>query len=242
MKKLFNLLLLLAASLESIFAQDIIETNESERIDATIIEISETEVKYKKADNADGPTFVLQTSKIASIIFNNGEVQTFQHSNTNTLPTTTETVVKVRAAEDIVFIPGQKLTKSKRGKYYYGDIELDEGLYGDFLKLTCSAAYKEHSNGTGMMWLGYLGGGIITGVGLGLMAGSGLNDALLLSGGIVTIAGLGSGITLVCVGAKKDDKALNLFNEQCSQSLNYKQALSLNLGATSNGIGLTLNF
>ncbi len=248
MKRFLFFILLCTICLGVTKAQDIIVTHDGERIDAIVIEISDTEVRYKRADNADGPTFVLTTEKIASIVYKNGEVQTFMGQNTQNQPVVsgtqgTKTVYSVRDAADIAFVAGQKIVKSeKRHKYYYGDIELDESLYRDFLKLTCSAAYKEYSTGTGLIWLGYLGNGIITGVGLGLVAGSGLNDALLISGAIITVAGLGSGITLVCIGAKKDNKSLDIFNAQCSQSLNYKQALSLNLGVTSNGIGLTLNF
>ena len=58
-------------------AQDIIVTKDSERIDAKIIEVSEQEVKYKKHNNLDGPTFVLSTAKISSVIYANGNVQSF---------------------------------------------------------------------------------------------------------------------------------------------------------------------
>ena len=58
-------------------AQDVIVTKQSERIDATILEVSDQEVKYKKQSNPTGPTFTLSTAKIASIIYANGEVQTF---------------------------------------------------------------------------------------------------------------------------------------------------------------------
>ena len=59
------------------FAQDIIVTSDASKIDAIIIEVSETEVKYKKANNPDGPTFIIKTDKIASIVYQNGDVQTF---------------------------------------------------------------------------------------------------------------------------------------------------------------------
>lgn len=66
-------------------AQDIIVTNDAVRIDAIVEEVSETAIRYKKANNPTGPTFVIGTDKIASIIYQNGSVQSFsvhQHLDT----------------------------------------------------------------------------------------------------------------------------------------------------------------
>ena len=65
----------------NVLAKDVIITRDSERIDAIVTEISESEVKYKKLDNPNGPTFVLSTSKIASIMYENGDVQTFKQES-----------------------------------------------------------------------------------------------------------------------------------------------------------------
>ena len=59
------------------FCQDVIITKDAKRIECTISEVSSTEVRYKLWDNQQGPTFVLQTTEISSIIFQNGSVQVF---------------------------------------------------------------------------------------------------------------------------------------------------------------------
>ncbi len=64
----------------TLMAQDVIVTKQSERIDATILEVSDSEVKYKRQNNPTGPTFTLVTSKIATILYANGDVQTFEES------------------------------------------------------------------------------------------------------------------------------------------------------------------
>lgn len=56
------------------FAQDIIVTTDAKKIEAKILEVSKTEIKYKELDNLDGPTFVLGTDEISSIIYSNGKV------------------------------------------------------------------------------------------------------------------------------------------------------------------------
>ena len=80
MKHILAVLLLFVATMLSAQTQnhDLIITNSSERIDAVIIEVTSTEIKYKQADFQTGPTFVLAKSEIASIIYSNGQVQTFQ--------------------------------------------------------------------------------------------------------------------------------------------------------------------
>lgn len=76
MKKLLLVTLVFIA--QCVAAQDVIITKQSERIDAKIIKVSESEIEYKRQNNLDGPTFTLSTSKIASILYQNGDVQTFE--------------------------------------------------------------------------------------------------------------------------------------------------------------------
>lgn len=81
MKRLVTIVVLMLGCITTGVAQDVIVTQESELIEADILEISETEVKYKKHSNPTGPTFVLSTAKISSIIYANGDVQAFNVKN-----------------------------------------------------------------------------------------------------------------------------------------------------------------
>ena len=76
MKKILSTILLVALSVIS-FAQDIIVTNDARKIEAKILEVSGTEVKYKETDNPEGPTFIISTNDINSIIYANGKVSLF---------------------------------------------------------------------------------------------------------------------------------------------------------------------
>lgn len=78
MRRNITFLLLSLAAMPTLMAQDVIVTKQSERIDATILEVSDSEVRYKRQNNPTGPTFTLVTSKIATILYANGEVQTFE--------------------------------------------------------------------------------------------------------------------------------------------------------------------
>lgn len=58
---------------------DLIITTQSERIEAFITEVSDETISYRKASNPKGPVFVLNTDKISSILYANGEVQVIKH-------------------------------------------------------------------------------------------------------------------------------------------------------------------
>lgn len=80
MKRFSSILVLLCIAV-SLFATDIIILKNSTRIDAVIQEVSQSEVKYKKASSPNGPSFILSTSEIVSIVYDNGEVQTFDNNS-----------------------------------------------------------------------------------------------------------------------------------------------------------------
>lgn len=76
-KRLVCLLVMAMAWFAGVYGQDVIVTRDSKKIEAVITEVSSDEVKYKKFNYQDGPTFVLKTTEIVTIIYGNGDVQTF---------------------------------------------------------------------------------------------------------------------------------------------------------------------
>lgn len=79
----------------SSFAQDLITTKDGTDIEAKILEVSTSEIKYKKFNNLEGPTFTLPKSDILIVRYENGENEIFNNSSTtnNYTPNTAETVV-----------------------------------------------------------------------------------------------------------------------------------------------------
>lgn len=78
MKKIFTICTCIMMATMSIIAQDIIVTKDAKKIEAKILEVSKTEIKYKEQNNLDGPTFILETTEISSIIYSNGNVEVYQ--------------------------------------------------------------------------------------------------------------------------------------------------------------------
>lgn len=58
-------------------AQDIIITSDAKKIEAKVLEISETEIRYKEADDLEGPTYVIGVPKVSSIVLSSGKVKVF---------------------------------------------------------------------------------------------------------------------------------------------------------------------
>lgn len=79
---LIIVVLFLSAGLSS-RAQDIITTRSGDSIKAKVLEVSQSEVRYKRFSSPDGPTFTLKPDEIVAIIYENGETDVFSGENTS---------------------------------------------------------------------------------------------------------------------------------------------------------------
>ncbi len=86
MKKNLICIALLFAGFFSLAAQDIITTKDGTDIQAKILEVTTKEVKYKKFNNMDGPTFTMLKSDILIVRYQNGENEVFKESRKTTSP------------------------------------------------------------------------------------------------------------------------------------------------------------
>lgn len=65
---------------------DLIVFKNGDEIEAKIIEISVTEIKYKKCNNLNGPTNIVSKSEVLFIKYPNGTKDVFSDKNVNTAP------------------------------------------------------------------------------------------------------------------------------------------------------------
>lgn len=99
MKRLLTLLLMLSAA-TCVKAQDTIYKTDSQSIQAKILEISPSEVRYKRFSNQQGPTYVLPVGQIAYIVYQNGERDDFNAVQTqNAAPDKAEAAPETKPAE-----------------------------------------------------------------------------------------------------------------------------------------------
>ncbi len=126
-------------------------------------------------------------------------------------------------------------------KYSYGDTQMDEKAFREFLYKNNREAYLNYMKNQQMIYAGwglFAGGLIMGGAGVAFFD----NATLALASLIFMPLGFGScvlaGIPLLSVGYTRDRNFINKFNAQNSQ----QPALTLNLQASQNGIGLALKF
>jgi hypothetical protein len=74
--------MLLSASI--LYAQDVITLRTGETINGKVAEVGSIEIRYYKADNANGPLYVANKSDIVQIVYTNGTKDVFNvQVNTN---------------------------------------------------------------------------------------------------------------------------------------------------------------
>lgn len=115
------------------FSQDIIVTTDAQKIEAKILEVSKHEIKYKEKDNLNGPTFVLETNEISSILYSNGKVVLYNQKPEEKVNAEKETPkepdIDPRLAE-ILLLSGETITaKISNMNSNYVEYELNETYY-----------------------------------------------------------------------------------------------------------------
>ena len=125
-------------------------------------------------------------------------------------------------------------------KYSYGDTQMDEKAFREFLYKNNREAYLKYMKNENLIYTGWglLAGGLI-------MGGTGvpclfIDNAMLIALMFMPL-GFGSalaGIPVLSVGYARQKNFTNTLNAQNSQ----QPAVTLNLQASQNGIGLALNF
>jgi hypothetical protein len=98
-KSIFTLIAIIALSF-SAFSQDVITKKSGEDVQSKILEVNQTEVKFKKFDNREGPTFTILKSDVLMIRYENGTKDIFNQ--------TEELQTKTKASSDDIRMKGKR--------------------------------------------------------------------------------------------------------------------------------------
>lgn len=180
MKKLFFSLLLGSICAVSTYAQDLIIKKDGSEIKVKVNEISETEIKYRKWDNLDGPIYIESRRDIVMIRYENG-------TNEIIYKETTPTISEKPAEETILFSEDYFWTND------LSILESEEELrYNDLKKFYDKSFYDELKDpyySPARAWLSFL----IPGLAQYTMGEPGLGTTHLLitylGGGSLALAG-----------------------------------------------------
>ncbi len=245
MKKVLTLMVALLTAF-NLFAADIIVTRDARRIEAKILEVSSSEIKYKEADNLEGPTFVLTSAEINTIIYNNGTVKVFDQPQ----QAPAQQSYNNAGYSNQPAFNGLPITKND-DFYYMGDQRMTEDQYFDFIKQNCQVAWESYQKGS-LLWKQ---GWALFGVGMGtLITGSvfytiGVSEraeemwipgaVLLASGSILTTAS----VPCLIVGGIKKYNSHNVYNDNCAaRQQAFTTPITFGITSGANGVGVAMNF
>lgn len=262
MKKLYILALAMVCCVLNVIAAgkvDLIIKMNSEKIEALIQEVSNKEIRYKKANNPNGPMFVMDLEEVATIMYANGEVQVIEHK---AAPQPIQQPQQNYSGYDYGNNSGYNnngYNNSFNGGYNNGFNDFSQGpmrhlgkdeymieghrLKGKelnyFLQNNCPKAYKWHKTWhnceiAGWCLLG-VGGALVLACGLGA-----IDEGSVAYGCIPGIAILAGSVPLVACGNIYKKRTHMVFNQYCAQSQAFQAELKLT--ASPNGLGLALSF
>lgn len=112
MKKLIIILFSLILQPIYIQAQDVIVKTDESTILGKIEEVSNESIKYRRWDNLEGPLYVLNTSEIISINYNNGSVEVYNDQLSQNVNSETQENANI----SIIAAPAED-NKEKKDKY-----------------------------------------------------------------------------------------------------------------------------
>ena len=253
MEKFFIILAFIFSS-AALFGQDIIVTKDAKKIDAKVLKIDDIEIKYTDFDTPDGVIYRLLKSEIASIIYQNGNVEVFNDAEVQVYELT-------ELEEEPVAMPqGNGVSILLSDFKNMDDDDIDDffarNVGGDIYEKFHSGMRKS-IKGKKLFVPGIIliGGGLAsaaTGVILGIFPSryemitmpiaatmSYLGEAAFLVGNGLVIAS----IPLRAVGGARKESAKNDYIDQYyPQAFSKKIQPALNFGLTTNGVGFTVNF
>ena len=230
---LFCLTMLLLSSIA--FAQDIIVTKDAKKMEVTILEVSKSEIKYKEKDNPNGPTFILETNEINSIIYSNGKVVIYNQNAEDNAKEPNKAVVNKKEAN-------KQETKGRiyreNGEFYYNGSYISSKEVERILQRENTAAYNQWKKANGML----IGGSICTGIGGGLVIG-GLFSLITRQYGIciglecASLVPLGIGLGLSLGSTANFNKAIDIYNSKYDHA-----AVQLKWHVAPTELGLAIAF
>jgi hypothetical protein len=100
LRKVVTIVICLAVSGATLFAQDVITLRNGSDVQAIVQEVSANDVRYKRADNPDGPTYTMRKSEIFMITYANGSREVFNEAAAT--PATTQQQAETSSPEPVV--------------------------------------------------------------------------------------------------------------------------------------------
>jgi len=143
MKKTLLTFLFLATLTSSMFSQDIITKKSGDDIMSKILEVNQSEIRYKKYDNITGPTFTILKSDVMMVRYENGTKDIFNEVSS---PSSTSTQMENPSLKGRMDA-SKNYTGRNSGAIWTGvTTALTSPILGIIPAIACSAAVPSQRN------------------------------------------------------------------------------------------------
>lgn len=126
MRKIILSLLLCLIS-HSLYAQDIITFRDGKSVKAKVLEITQTEIKYKRFSNLDGPLYTINKNTVTQIQYKGGDIEEFSNEPVANSSTSSSSVASDPNAPQLIEVEpdernGEMIRQSRYGSNGRGDM------------------------------------------------------------------------------------------------------------------------
>jgi len=236
------------------YAQDIIVTKDSRRIEAKVTEVNVDNVRYQLFDNQDGPAYTILKSDIVTILYQNGRVEMF---STETQPPTQAAPVATQPPVQATPTATQAPTQPVRATSQTSGLALSKEEVVQRMALNAPPLYDMYSSAHKLSRVGM--GMTLGGFGLAMIGFAVAEKEEIVNTGTYVeyrLSGPGAGLYAVgiistvvgtplwIIGGVKKKNTRNAYIRQYGYSYHVPVNPSpyLQLSAAPNTVGLKLTF
>ncbi|MDR2882370.1 MAG: hypothetical protein LBU98_01105 [Alistipes sp.] len=245
MKKLFVICLLTVIG-HTAYAQDVITLRSGNEIKGKVIEISDSDIRYKRAENLDGPTVVLPRADVLAINYENGTREVINPIAAATpapapAPSTATPQPTPAPQPAVVLQPAavpQRAAAPPTAIVRTGDLLRDMQNFGPDLYAQYMAGRRLARGG---WWCA--GSGLFCTLVGGYVMSISYYDSTYSTGVTSVVVGslfIATGITGICIGGSRKRAAVNEFNAR--YALRQPAAPQFRLNVHGTGVGLAMVF
>lgn len=258
-KRFFLTMILVICSSIYAAAQDKIITKDAESIDAVILEVNIDDVKYRKADNPEGPVYRILKSDISAIIYSNGSVEVFNESkpekkqsrnvgNYQGYDDENTITIGILGSGGCRYNPDNPMPITIMNNFYtYNGYTINSETALQIIDSFDPSVGDRFRSGSRMITAGNvlagIGGGFL-GAGLGSLIWAKTDTDIIVSTVFMSIGfiiGIPIALPIYYSGIGNRNAAVNAYNTSL-ETYSQKPACEIRFGAGNYGIGFTMAF
>lgn len=255
----FSCTIFFFSSAYTVSAQDKIITKDAESIDAVILEVNLDDVRYRKADNPEGPVYRILKSDISTIIYGNGYVEVFNESKPEKRQPRNTGHYQMYDDEDAVtigiignggcrFNPDNPMPITIMNNFYtYNGYTINSETTLQIINSFDPSIGTQFQSGSRMITAGNVLasiGGAFLGAGLGTLIWADTDTEIIVSTIFMSIGfiiGVPVAIPIYYTGIGNRNAAVNSYNSSL-EAYSQKPSCEIRFGAGNYGIGFTMAF